>query len=517
MMSSLCLKEICNLQNGFAFKSKDYVESSNTINFRMSQIRPGGRIDLKHNPKFLPNEFVEKYKDYLLKDGDIVIAMTDMASDTKILGVPTIVKSNKEKLLLNQRVGKLYNIDLRVVSIPYLRYILTAPQIYAQYKKLGKGGVQINLGKDDILGIHIPVFSLLEQKAIVAKIEQLFSELDKGIESLKTAQAKLKIYRQAVLKKAFEGEFTREWRERQTNLPTTEELLKVIKQECKAYHEQQFDEWKIAVKKWEKNGSVGKKPTAPTESKRPFTLTNDVKALLSAIPSNWAWIQSGDIFTFVTSGSRGWAQYYSDKGAYFIRITNMNFHTLKLDLSKTKIQYVELPENIEGKRTKIENGDFLFSITGDLGMFAIAPELKEAYVNQHVSLARPLPKINKKFYGYWIVSESGGKFFLNYKKKGATKAGLGLDEIREFPVPLCSTLEQNQIVQEIESRLSVCDKIEQTISDALIKAEALRQSILKKAFEGKLLHVKELEAIKSHPEYESAAKLLKRIKLERAK
>ena len=134
--------------------------------------------------------------------------MTDMASDTKILGVPTIVKQDKRKLLLNQRVGKLFNLNTNCVYIPYLRYIITSPQIYSYYKKLGKGGVQINLSKDDILNAKLPLAPLPEQRAIASKIEQLFSELDNGIANLKTAKSKLEIYRQAILKQAFEGKLT---------------------------------------------------------------------------------------------------------------------------------------------------------------------------------------------------------------------------------------------------------------------------------------------------------------------
>lgn len=95
------LSEICDLQNGFAFKSSDYIDFSNTMNFRMSQIRPGGYIDLNNNPKYLPDSFCTKYKDYLLKDGDVVIAMTDLATETKILGVPTLIIKDERQLLLN--------------------------------------------------------------------------------------------------------------------------------------------------------------------------------------------------------------------------------------------------------------------------------------------------------------------------------------------------------------------------------------------------------------------------------
>ncbi len=102
------LGEVCDLQNGFAFKSSSYVKKSNTLNIRMSNIRPSGKFDPEHNIKYLPDNFAELYKAYILNDGDLIIAMTDMANDPKILGLPTIVKNLKGRFfLLNQRVGKL--------------------------------------------------------------------------------------------------------------------------------------------------------------------------------------------------------------------------------------------------------------------------------------------------------------------------------------------------------------------------------------------------------------------------
>jgi type I restriction enzyme S subunit len=165
----------------------------------------------------------------------------------------------------------------------------------------------------------------------------------------------------------------------------------------------------------------------------------------------------------------------------------MNFDTLELDLRDEKIQYVNPPSNSEGIRTKVQEGDFLFSITGYLGMFAIAPKLENAFVNQHVCLCRPKEGFNKKYVGYWISSRSGGIHHLNKNQKGAVKAGLNLDDLKTFPVPLCSPEEQQFIVDELESKLTVCDKIEETINQSLQQAESLRQSIFKQAFEGKLV------------------------------
>lgn len=177
------LKELCDLQNGFAFKSKDYITDSNTMNFRMSQIRPTGTVDLFNNPKFLPDSYAEKYKSFLLNDGDIVVAMTDLATETKILGVPTIVHTDGKKLLLNQRVGRLIKIDFDSIYVPFLKYALTTPQVGNYYKSLGRGGLQINISKEQILNVEISYPDISEQKRIVKTLDQVFENINKAKEN----------------------------------------------------------------------------------------------------------------------------------------------------------------------------------------------------------------------------------------------------------------------------------------------------------------------------------------------
>jgi type I restriction enzyme S subunit len=113
------LWSVCDLQNGYAFKSGDYIDKSNTLNIRMSSIRPGGTFDPEHNQRFLPDSYAQDYSNFLLKDGDLIIAMTDMAGDPKILGVPTLVNNrNDRNFLMNQRVGKLFGFSDEVL-VPY--------------------------------------------------------------------------------------------------------------------------------------------------------------------------------------------------------------------------------------------------------------------------------------------------------------------------------------------------------------------------------------------------------------
>lgn len=152
------LKNICDLLNGFAFKSSDYTNNTNTLNIRMSNIRPNNQFDTNYNPKFLPDSYYELYKNYRLHEGDIIVAMTDMASDPKILGVPTIVTNpNNKNLLLNQRVGKLYKINNEEVNFDYLRYVLSSSFVKDYYNQQGARGVQINISRNQILSALIPI------------------------------------------------------------------------------------------------------------------------------------------------------------------------------------------------------------------------------------------------------------------------------------------------------------------------------------------------------------------------
>ncbi|MGI2184670.1 restriction endonuclease subunit S [Shewanella oncorhynchi] len=166
------LGDVCDLQNGYAFKSSDYVEESNTLSCRMSNIRPGGVFNIDYNSRFLPDEFAEKYKQFLLKDGDVIIAMTDLADSPKILGVPTVVKTTGRNILLNQRVGKLVIRDTSIIHFPYLKLALNYPRVRDIYKKYAGGGLQINLGKSDLLSVEIPLPPLAEQKRIAAILDK---------------------------------------------------------------------------------------------------------------------------------------------------------------------------------------------------------------------------------------------------------------------------------------------------------------------------------------------------------
>lgn len=192
-----------------------------------------------------------------------------------------------------------------------------------------------------------------------------------------------------------------------------------------------------------------------------------------------------EVSNFVTSGSRGWAKYYDGTGARFIRITDLTRDGIIL--KDDNVQHVKLPENAEGKRSRLKGNDVLVSITADLGSIALIPEnIQEAYINQHIAMIRFNNSMQGKFMAWYLKSDYGQKDLLK-NKRGGGKLGLGLDDIRDTLVPIVDNEEAMMTVNQIDARLSACDNIENLIDIIQKQAEAMRQSILKEAFEGRLV------------------------------
>ena len=365
----------------------------------------------------------------------------------------------------------------------------------------GTGTTFKAITKDFVVNLSFCLPPLAEQHRIVIKIEELFSELDNGVETLKKIQLQLKVYRQAVLKYAFEGKLTKSWRKANVDKQESPEtLLAKIRVEREKHYQKQLAEWEKAKK-------TNEKISKPTKPKELPPLTKEELAELPELPKGWTWVRNDTLLEYVTSGSRGWAEYYSTTGAAFLRMGNLDHDTISIDLAK--IQRVNLPKKAEGKRSLVRENDILVSVTADVGMIGIVPAtIGEAYISQHVALARPLRNISSRYLAWFLASREDGQKQFRLLQRGATKVGLGLDDIRNVRIPLAYREEQDQVVGEIESRLSVCDKLEQSIEDSLKQAESLRQSILKKAFEGKL--------VAQDANDESASVLLERIHQQRS-
>ncbi len=342
---------------------------------------------------------------------------------------------------------------VRYENFKYIFHFLRS--IEKELDKKGTGTTFRAISGETLRATEIPLPPLPEQRAIVAKIEELLSDLENGKQQLLKAQEQLKVYRQSLLKAAFEGKLTK-------RLNCDEDDFSDLQD-------------KKQISRFKNHGNH------PDHNKH----SSDKGEL----PKGWRWVKSNDLFSYVTSGSRGWAKYYSNNGAIFLRMGNLDHDSINLDLAD--IQYVRLPDKAEGTRSIVREGDILISITADVGMIALVPEnFQEAYINQHVALARPIKEIVQPSYlAMFLSSKECGQKQFRALQRGATKVGLGLDDIRSVDVPLPPIDQQNLIVSILESKLTICDNIAATISQSLAQAETLRQSILKKAFEGKLVRM----------------------------
>lgn len=372
------LGSVATYINGRAFKPSEWESTGLPI------VRIQNLTDKNAKCHYSSAAYEEKYK---IHNGDLLFAWS--AS----LGAHIW---NQNDAWLNQHIFKVIPNDN--IDKLYLYYYLQKVIAELYLKTHGSGMVHITKGP--FMNTSIPVPSYTEQSRIVAHIEELFSELDKAVDTLKTTKEQLEVYRQAVLKDAFSD--------------------------------------------FEKKDSI-----------RNLTMV-------------------------VTSGSRGWAKYYSNSGALFVRIGNLTHSGIDIDFRD--IQHITPPDNAEGVRTRLQPNDVLVSITADLGSIGFVSEkVEEAYINQHIALVRFQNPVQGRFMAWYLRSEYGQKDLLK-NKRGGGKLGLGLDDIRDTPVPIVDDVTAKETVDKIEEQLSVCNSIEKTVDTALVQTDAMRQSILKQAF-----------------------------------
>ena len=155
------------------------------------------------------------------------------------------------------------------------------------------------------------------------------------------------------------------------------------------------------------------------------------------LPEGWAWSKIGPLCEYITSGSRDWAQYYSEAGILFLRMGNLSRESF--DLRLENIQRVNLPDSVEGTRTRVVENDLLFSITAEIGMLGLIPaNFEEAYINQHVGLIRFLKEAQTKYFPYILMSEFCRDQY--YAVQSGMKNSFRLDNVQNILIPVPTVL-----------------------------------------------------------------------------
>jgi type I restriction enzyme S subunit len=204
---------------------------------------------------------------------------------------------------------------------------------------------------------------------------------------------------------------------------------------------------------------------------------------VGVIPKDWDVKQIGEIRPFVTSGSRGWAAFYSDRGEPFIRITNLSRSSIYPNLED--LRFVNLPKNdSEGARTQLQDNDVLISITADIGIvgYVSAKVPKPAYINQHIALVRfDKSATCPKFVSYFLASEKPQKLFKALTDSGA-KAGMNLTTVQQIQLALPPTKGEQEAIAEA---LSDTDALIESLEQLLAKKRQVKQGAMQELLTGK--------------------------------
>lgn len=406
----------------------------------------------------------------------------------------------KEKCCIGRGLAAIHPLD--DISSMFILYLMRS--LEPDISKEGTGSTFSAINKKFVENLKIKLPPLNEQKRIVAKIEALFAELDAGVASLELAQAQLQTYRQALLKHAFEGKLTAQWRTANADkLEDAATLLQRIQDERQARYEAETAVWKEAVKTWEANSKPGKKPTKPSPPKDLPPLTPTDLADLPQLPAGWAWLKLSLLAANIQIGPFGSLLHRED---YITGGTPLVNPSHIKDLKIVPDWNLTVGENKlnELLNYRLQTNDIVMGRRGEMGRCAVVRANEDGWLCGTGSLfIRLIPSLTPDFYCL-ILSSQRVKEFLSSESIGTTMQNLNQKILHNVPVPVCSHAEQQEVFSQLEKQQSIVAQLEQTITEALQQAEALRQSILKKAFAGQL--------VPQDPSDEPASALLARIR-----
>lgn len=477
---------------GSNLKSSEYKEEGIPV-FRIQNIGRNKFID--KNINFVTEEKAEFLSKHSFKDGDIII--------TKLgdpLGKACFVpKKYKAGIIVADLIR--VRVDTENLNPKFLVYQINSPTLIKQFDRFTKGTTRprIKLSTARELIYNLP--PLNEQQRIVDTIEELFSDLENGIKNLELARNQIKIYQRSLLKYAFEGKFTRHWR-KINNPEHANVLLKKIKKERLVKYEMEMKKWKMDLEEWKESGEKVSRPKKP----KPIKFNSyDKTEINTSIPKSWAYTHLNDLSNLITDGTHHTPE-YTDSGVKFISVKDI--YNEKVNFDNCKYISEDTHKNLI-ERCNPEKGDLLITKSGTIGRLAIVPDEKfSLFVSVAlVKLATANLFLNNRWIYYSVKYHIAG-LNINRDIKGGILKNYHLEDLRNVKILLCSLHEQNEIVRLLDSHLSHMDNIEEQISIGMRKAKVLKQSILKKAFEGRL--------VDQNPNDESASELLKRIQKERA-
>jgi type I restriction enzyme S subunit len=445
------------------------------------------------NPAKSPGQSFELYSipSHELKKPELVQGK-EIGSSKQIVQPDTVLISK-----INPRINRVwvvgnYSDFPKIASTEWIRFPRVdgvQPEYLCHYLQTGKlrkflahnvsgvGGSLMRVRPSTIDVFGFPLAPLNEQRRIVAKLEELFSDLDAATAALERVRANLKRYRASVLKSAVEGKLTAEWRAKNPPKETGAHLLERILIERRA--------------KWEENVNRRYKTPEPVED------------ATSEYPDSWAKVNLGHVTWSIKDGPH-YSPKYASSGIPFISGGHVRPHGIDFETAKyiTPALHAEL-----SKRCKPELNDVLYTKGGTTGIARVNTYSMPFSVWVHVAVLKLIPSIRPFFLQHVLNSPSCYSQAQKHTH-GVGNQDLGLTRMVKITLPVPPLMEQDQITEIIEAKFSSLDKIDEYIVTKLKEVNTLRQAILKQAFEGKL--------VPQDPRDEPASELLKRIREERA-
>ncbi|MCK9295923.1 MAG: restriction endonuclease subunit S [Desulfobulbaceae bacterium] len=391
------------------------------------------------------------------------------------------------------------------IHLNYFEHLLRGINLSALDKSTAVPG----LSRDDYNAVEVAIAPLNEQHRIVAKIEELFSELDKGVESLTTAREQLKVYRQALLKHVFEGKLTEQWRvEHADQLETADQLLTRIKKEREKRYQEQLAAWEKAVEEWQKKGEQEKRPVKPRKPVDMSVVAEGEIEKLPILPPGWIWLRLGDLSVEVFDGPFGSnlkSGDYVDSGVRVIRLENIG----PLEFKNENESFITEEKYQTLKKHTVSAGDVIFSsFVADGNRVVVLPDNIDVAVNKaDCFCVRSYGESVFNHYLATFLSTRNAYKQLENQIHGATRPRVNTTQLKNCLIPLAPSQEQRKVIDCLHEVFSVIDRLNNEIDEDLEKAVSFRQAILKKAFSGQL--------VPQDPNDEPASELLARIKAER--
>lgn len=437
--------------------------------------------------------FAEVKKGYTpFQSGDVIFAkITPCMENGKIAAVPNLphkLAFGSTEFHVIRPLGGLH---------PFWFFYYLSSRTYrsnAEHNMTGAVG-QRRVPIDFIARSPIPLPPLPEQKRIVAKIEELFSELEAGEESLRTARRQLGVYRQSLLKQAFEGKLTAKWRTQNADkLESPAQLLARIQSARQSRYEQRHLEWEAA-----RSGTKPKKP-APLSAFPSQELING-----TPLPAEWLVLSYGDLCSVIRNGIS--QKPAGNSGHKIARISAVR--PMVFDYSDYR--FIDCADEIAADYT-LADGDLIFTrYNGARRFVGVCAQFKgkepRLYPDKLIRTRPDLPLLDPRYLEIALNCGLSRAWLETRIRTTAGQSGVSGGDVKAMPVPLCSLPEQQEIVRLLDEQFEVIERNEREIDSALKRSEALRQAILKKAFTGGL--------VPQDPADEPASVLLARLRAER--